>query len=166
MADYWGLIETPLGWQAGAVDQDGAITGLFFVGRARPTKAKIEHWLPISDKRRDDAALGLLRRQVSEYFDAKRRRFELPLAPRGSDFQKQVWKALERISFGETTTYGALAAKLGRPKAARAVGRANATNPISLVIPCHRVIGSGGALTGYAGGLPVKEALLALERRT
>ena len=166
MADYWGLIETPLGWQAGAVDRDGAITGLFFVGRARPTKAKVEHWLPIGDKRRDDAALGPLRRQVSEYFDGKRRRFELPLAPRGSDFQKQVWQALGRIAFGETTTYGALAAKLARPKAARAVGRANATNPISLVIPCHRVIGGGGALTGYAGGLPVKEALLALERHS
>ena len=149
--ERWGLIETPLGWQAGAVDRDGALTGLFFVGKARPSKAQVARWLPIARMTRDDTALAPVGKQVSEYFAGKRRSFDLPLAPKGTAFQHQVWTALRSIPFGETVTYGGLADRLGRPRAARAVGRANATNPISLIVPCHRVIGSDGTLTGYAG---------------
>lgn len=164
MGERWGLFETPLGWQAGAVDGDGALTGLFFVGKARPSRAQIGRWLSVDGMARDDDALAPVQAQVSEYFAGQRRSFDLPLAAKGTAFQHQVWKALRAIPFGETVTYGGLAAQLGRPKAARAVGRANATNPISLIVPCHRVIGSDGTLTGYAGGIPVKKALLSWER--
>jgi len=98
--------------------------------------------------------------QLSEYFAGKRTSFDLPLAPAGTPFQQQVWSALREIPFGETTTYGALAAKLGRPAASRAVGAANGRNPLSIVVPCHRVVGSTGELTGYAGGLARKRWLL------
>jgi len=104
-------------------------------------------------------------RQLDEYFAGKRKAFDLPLAFRGTAFQRAVWSALLRIPFGETSSYGRIARDLDRPNAARAVGAANARNPISIIAPCHRVIGSNGALTGFAGGLAAKEALLALERR-
>ncbi|WP_137861649.1 MULTISPECIES: methylated-DNA--[protein]-cysteine S-methyltransferase [unclassified Sphingomonas] len=103
--------------------------------------------------------------QLREYFAGTRTRFDLPLDFRGTDFQKSVWAELLAIPFGETRSYGEIAAKLGRPKASRAVGAANGRNPISIVAPCHRVIGSTGKLTGFAGGLDAKEYLLALERR-
>lgn len=108
----------------------------------------------------------LLRRavtQLEEYFRGKRDRFELPLAPKGTEFQRRVWRELERIPFGTTISYAELAARVGNPKASRAVGAANGRNPIAIVIPCHRVIGADGTLTGYAGGLPIKEALLRRE---
>ena len=105
-------------------------------------------------------------RQLEEYFAGTRRAFDLPLAPRGTAFQRQVWQALCAIPYGETRTYGQIAAAVGRPKASRAVGGACHCNPIGIVIPCHRVVGSSGSLTGYAGGLERKAALLALERRT
>jgi methylated-DNA-[protein]-cysteine S-methyltransferase len=98
--------------------------------------------------------------QLREYFAGRRRNFDLPLAPRGTDLQRQVWHALAKIPYGTTVSYGELAAKLGRPQAQRAVGAANARNPLSIVLPCHRVVGAGGALTGYAGGLDVKRWLL------
>jgi methylated-DNA-[protein]-cysteine S-methyltransferase len=101
--------------------------------------------------------------QIEEYCAGTRRDFELPLAPQGTSFQQEVWNALVKIPFGTTTSYGALAAKLGRPNAARAVGLANGSNPIGLIVPCHRVIGVDGSLTGYGGGLPLKRALLAHE---
>jgi methylated-DNA-[protein]-cysteine S-methyltransferase len=104
--------------------------------------------------------------QLAEYFAGTRTAFDLPLAPRGTAFQRAVWDALLIIPYGETRSYGALAAQIGRPSAARAVGAANGRNPLSIVVPCHRVIGSAGALTGFAGGLPAKERLLALERRS
>ncbi|MDH4745470.1 methylated-DNA--[protein]-cysteine S-methyltransferase [Sphingomonas sp. CBMAI 2297] len=103
--------------------------------------------------------------QLREYFAGTRTRFNLPLDFRGTEFQKSVWAELLAIPFGETRSYGEIAAKLGRPKASRAVGAANGRNPISIVAPCHRVIGSTGKLTGFAGGLDAKEYLLALERR-
>ncbi|MCH7862983.1 methylated-DNA--[protein]-cysteine S-methyltransferase [Sphingomonas sp. NPDC092331] len=103
--------------------------------------------------------------QLREYFAGTRTRFDLPLDFRGTEFQKSVWAELLAIPFGETRSYGEIAAKLGRPKASRAVGAANGRNPISIVAPCHRVIGSTGKLTGFAGGLDAKEYLLALERR-
>ena len=111
------------------------------------------------------AALRRAKRQLREYFDSGRRAFDLPLDPAGTDFQRRVWQQLGRIPYGETLSYGALARRLRRPGAARAVGAANGRNPLAVVVPCHRVIGADGALTGYGGGLPVKQALLALERR-
>jgi methylated-DNA-[protein]-cysteine S-methyltransferase len=103
-------------------------------------------------------------RQAKEYFEGTRQHFDLPLAPEGSPFQQQVWAELRRIGYGETISYAELARRIGHPGAARAVGRANATNPIALVIPCHRVIGSNGKLTGYAYGTELKEQLLNWER--
>ncbi len=111
------------------------------------------------------AALGAAKRQLSAYFDGKRRDFDLQLAPEGTDFQRRVWEELRRIPYGETISYGKLARRIGRPTASRAVGAANGKNPLAIVVPCHRVIGADGTLTGYGGGLAVKQALLALERR-
>jgi methylated-DNA-[protein]-cysteine S-methyltransferase len=108
--------------------------------------------------------LARTRRQLDEYFLGQRRDFDLPLAPEGTDFQQKVWRLLRFIKYGTTTTYGALAQELGNPQASRAVGLANGSNPIPIVIPCHRVIGANGALTGFGGGLPIKSALLDLER--
>ena len=102
-------------------------------------------------------------RSCSEYFAGERTEFELELAPHGTPFQLRVWELLRDIPFGETTTYGALATALGRPDLSRAVGAANGRNPISIIVPCHRVIGAGGALVGYGGGLDRKRALLAHE---
>jgi len=104
-------------------------------------------------------------RQLQQYFAGARTRFDLPLDFTGTDFQKSVWKALLTIPFGETRSYAQIAAQIGAPKAVRAVGAANGRNPISIVAPCHRVIGSNGALTGFAGGLETKRMLLALEGR-
>jgi len=102
---------------------------------------------------------------VNEYAKGKRQEFELELSPEGPDFNKLVWKALLDIPFGRTTSYGAIAKTIGHPAAARAVGAANGANPISLIVPCHRVIGSDGSLTGYGGGLPLKRKLLEHEAR-
>ena len=102
--------------------------------------------------------------QLAEYFRGERREFDLLLSPRGTEFQRRVWQRLRGIEYGTTTTYGTLAQELGNPNASRAVGLANGSNPIPIVIPCHRVIGANGALTGFGGGLPVKSALLELER--
>lgn len=101
--------------------------------------------------------------QLREYFAGKRKSFTVPLAPEGTEFQKSVWMQLRKIPFGETITYGEQARRLGKPSAARAVGAANGKNPISILVPCHRVIGATGSLTGFAGGLDVKQKLLALE---
>lgn len=101
--------------------------------------------------------------QLQAYFAGVRTTFDLPLAPKGTPFQRAVWDALRAIPFGETRTYAQIAAAVGNPKACRAVGLANNRNPIAILIPCHRVIGANGSLTGYAGGLAVKKALLALE---
>ena len=102
--------------------------------------------------------------QLTEYFAGERQRFELPLAPEGTPFQQRVWRELQAIPYGVTISYGQLAARIGQPTASRAVGLANGSNPLAIVIPCHRVIGANGTLTGYGGGLPIKERLLALER--
>jgi methylated-DNA-[protein]-cysteine S-methyltransferase len=105
-------------------------------------------------------------RQLKEYFFGERTEFNLPLEPNGSAFQKKVWRALGEIPFGQTRSYSELAKAVGSAKACRAVGAANGRNPLAIVVPCHRVIGSDGSLTGYAGGLEVKAALLALEARS
>ena len=102
-------------------------------------------------------------RQLSEYFSGRRKQFDLPLAPEGTAFQQLVWKALQEIPYGETRSYREIAAAVGNPRAARAVGLANNRNPIPILIPCHRVIGADGSLVGYAGGIPAKDTLLQLE---
>ena len=130
-------------------------------------------WLPSGRDRRDPEPSWIdspkpfrdAVRQLDAYFAGKLRQFDLPLAPEGTPFQRRVWEALLGIPYGETVSYGELARRIERPSAFRAVGAANGQNPLSIVIPCHRVIGSNGQLVGYGGGLPVKSALLALERR-
>ena len=111
----------------------------------------------------DPARAAAVRREVTEYFAGERRTFTVKLSPSGTPFQQGVWSALQRIPFGATRSYGELASELGNPGAARAIGRANATNPICLIIPCHRVIGGDGSLTGYAFGEDIKQRLIAHE---
>lgn len=118
---------------------------------------------PEDAEQRDTALLLEAKRQLEEYFAGIRAGFSLPLAPEGTAFQKAVWEQLEAIPYGETRTYGQIAAAVGNPNASRAVGGANHNNPITIVIPCHRVIGANGKLTGYAGGIDLKEALLRIE---
>ena len=130
-------------------EENGILTGLSF-GKA-PTETT-------------NAFLLHCVQQMNEYFRGERLVFELPLLPRGTAFEQKVWAELCRIPYGETRTYGEIAAAVGSPKGARAVGMACNRNPLALVIPCHRVVGANGKLTGYAGGLPVKEFLLRLEQ--
>jgi methylated-DNA-[protein]-cysteine S-methyltransferase len=118
---------------------------------------------PAATHDREAAPLPALRRQLTEYLAGERHRFDLPLAPDGTDFQRRVWLALQEIPYGATRSYADLAAATGNPRAVRAVGQANRRNPIGVVIPCHRVIAADGGLGGYAGGLPRKRRLLALE---
>jgi methylated-DNA-[protein]-cysteine S-methyltransferase len=119
---------------------------------------------PQPDWRRDPGLFRDAIEQLRSYFAGELRVFSLNLAPQGTPFQLRVWKELARIPYGETISYGQLAERVGNPKASRAVGLANGSNPISIILPCHRVIGSNGKLTGYGGGLPTKQQLLALER--
>ncbi|KAF1711232.1 cysteine methyltransferase [Pseudoxanthomonas kalamensis DSM 18571] len=111
----------------------------------------------------ENPVLLATRRQLDEYFAGQRRQFELPLSPSGTGFQRQVWAALATIPYGQTLSYAQLAARIGQPSAVRAVGAANGRNPLPIVLPCHRVIGADGSLTGFGGGLPTKRFLLQLE---
>ena len=138
------------------VGDGAALIGLYFDGHLRTPR------LTDLGARVDDGFEPVIR-QLGEYFAGSRREFDLDLAPRGSAFEKQVWALLTKIPYGETRTYGQLAAELGDPGAAQAVGNANGWNPISIVVPCHRVVGTSGGLTGYAGGLTRKRFLLSLE---
>lgn len=147
----YALIETLLGALLALAD-GGALARLAFNAP------------PPAGAHRDDAALSAVREQVAAFFARELDAFDLDLAPAGTPFQQSVWTALADIPFGQTTTYGALARRLGDAGAAQAVGAANGANPIAIVVPCHRVVGSGGALVGYAGGLHRKRALLDLER--
>jgi len=122
------------------------------------------HELPPPAAERDDEVLAPVAAQLADYFAGRRLAFDLPLAPTGTAFQQRVWSVLRDIPYGRTTTYGEIAAGLGQPTASRAVGLANGRNPIPVVIPCHRVIGANGTLTGYAGGLERKQTLLSLEQ--
>lgn len=151
----WSTVDSPIG-ELTVVAEDGALVGLYMTGH-RPTPD------PESFGERVDDALPAATAQLAEYFAGERTAFDLPLAPRGTAFQQAVWAALRDIPYGETRSYGELAAALGRPGASRAVGLANGRNPISIVVPCHRVVGAGGKLTGYAGGMERKSWLLALE---
>lgn len=133
-------------------EENGALTDLSY----RPIPDAEERETPLLKR----AAV-----QLSEYFDGRRRIFDLPLDPRGTAFQKSVWSALQDIPYGETRSYKDIACAVGNPKACRAVGMANNKNPIAVIIPCHRVIGADGTLVGYGGGLDIKQVLLDLEKK-
>ncbi len=154
---FRSTLVTPVGDVQLAVNDTGTVVEILLPNR-RP-KASASGSLPPA------AARGMLaaREQLSEYFRRERRVFDLPLEPHGSPFEQQVWMKLLSVPYGVTTSYGAIALELGLIHGARAVGRANGSNQIPIVIPCHRVIGSDGSLTGYGGGLPLKRALLELE---
>jgi methylated-DNA-[protein]-cysteine S-methyltransferase len=122
------------------------------------------HWpKPGAGWHRDDERFADVARQLREYFAGERTTFDVPLKLRGGPFELEVWSELERIPYGETTSYGEIARRVGKPHASRAVGAANGRNPVAIIVPCHRVIGSNGTLTGYGGGLERKRALLDLE---
>lgn len=153
----YARIETPLGTMI-AVARNGSIVALDFED-AKYAPAIGEDWI-------EDRAVPLLRNcaaQLAEYFDGERGRFDLPLAPRGTPFQQRIWQEISRVPFGETITYAELAARAGSPGSARAAGSATGRNPLAIVVPCHRIVGASGALTGYAGGLARKARLLSLE---
>lgn len=118
-----------------------------------------------ADSTRDPDRVAFARVQLDEYFAGTRQRFDMPLHPLGTPFQLEVWHELARIPYGTTLSYGEMARRIGQPKAVRAVGAANGRNPLPIVLPCHRVIGSDGSLTGFGGGLPIKRQLLAMEDR-
>lgn len=141
------------------VASDAGLRGIYTASHRQPPSPEAE-WLE------DDAALRPVGQQLEAYFNGELREFDLALDPQGTPFQQEVWKLLIAIPYGQTTTYGELARRLGNPNASRAVGAANGRNPISIVVPCHRVIGKSGALTGYAGGVDVKRTLLDLEALT
>ena len=149
------VIDSPVGLLCVAADDDG-LCAIEFPDNRHPVKH--DGWCD-----GDNIVLREARRQLDEYFAGKRRRFALPLSPHGTEFQRAVWAALETISYGETISYAQLAARIGKPAAVRAVGAANGRNPLPIVLPCHRVIGADGSLTGFGGGLPTKQFLLKLE---
>lgn len=144
------LIDSPVGLLTLRAE-DGALTAILF-GDQRTG-------LSGSDQILDQAEA-----ELKEYFAGERKEFTVPVRLMGTEFQKKVWAALAEIPYGETATYGEIAARIGKPKACRAVGTANHHNPVPIIVPCHRVIGAGGSLTGYGGGLEVKAYLLTLER--
>lgn len=172
-------LQTPIG--VIYIEENGeALTALHVVAKqgekSRPDKAEREMLAAGPDdcmrlsemKFLSEPETDLLKRagnQLMEYFQGKRTEFTLPLAPRGTEFQKKVWKALCTIPYGQTRSYGQIAAQVGNPKACRAVGGANNKNPIWILIPCHRVIGANGSLVGFGGGLYAKEYMLKLEKR-
>lgn len=151
--NYKYHIDTPIGMICVESNEE-AITGLFF----EKNKTQYKQEKPETD---------LLKRageQLKEYFSGKRKTFDLPLSPSGTEFQKKVWKALCTIPYGETRSYGEIAAQIGNPKACRAVGGANNKNPIMIFIPCHRVIGADGSLVGFGGGIDAKKFMFNLEK--
>ena len=152
---YYCYIESPIGELLLAGDHDALAMIGFPQGSMRRE--------PESDWVQNDEPFAEAARQLAEYFAGERHEFDLPLRLNGTEFQLLVLDELRQIPYGETTSYGDIARRIGRPKAVRAVGAANGRNPIPIVVPCHRVIGSGGALTGFGGGLDTKKALLQLE---
>jgi len=152
---YQTFIETKIG-RIGIAEEDQFVTHLFFHQKKLPKDA-VEKGTPF---------LREVAKQLKEYLDGKRKKFDLPLKPYGTDFQLSVWKALQTIPYGETRSYGEIAKQIGNAKACRAVGMANHWNPIVIIIPCHRVIGKNGSLTGFGGGLALKQQLLDIETST
>ncbi|MGA9368071.1 MAG: methylated-DNA--[protein]-cysteine S-methyltransferase [Steroidobacteraceae bacterium] len=153
-AIYWHEIDSPVGRLLLAGDGESLIQ-VCFQGGPRPQQPAAD-WIAAGKPFRGVIA------QLGEYFAGQRRRFELPLAPRGTEFQRRVWRALTEIPYGKTISYGELARGIDKPNASRAVGLANGANPLPIIVPCHRVIGADGSLTGFGGGLPIKRTLLAL----
>lgn len=154
---YYDIIESPIGPILLAGNKEGLKHLIFIKGEK---KMEIpEDWIENKEFFREAA------RQLEDYFSGKLQSFNLELDPEGTDFQKSVWKALCEIPYGKTRTYKEIAVSIGKPKAYRAVGLANNRNPIAIIVPCHRVIGADGKLTGYASGLDVKEFLLKLEEK-
>jgi methylated-DNA-[protein]-cysteine S-methyltransferase len=154
----WTVMSSPVG-DLRIVEHDGAITQIEF------SPFRDADGRPKGDRDDDHPLLVEACRQLTAYFERDLKEFDLPLAPVGSDFQQRVWEQLRGIGYGDTASYGEIAARLGMTNAAsRAVGLANGRNPIPIVIPCHRVIGANGTLTGYAGGLERKQSLLTLEQ--
>ena len=154
---HYATMESPIGRLRLAADALG-LRRIDFLAGNPPAPPAPAGW------REDRAALRAAVAALAAYFAGTAHGFDLPLAPEGTEFQLAVWGCLKGIPYGETISYGELARRVGRPKAARAVGLANGANPLPIVIPCHRVIGADGRLTGYGGGLAIKERLLALER--
>jgi methylated-DNA-[protein]-cysteine S-methyltransferase len=152
------VIDSPIG-PLTLVATNGVLSGVYMV-RQRHLPAEES----FGERDPDGEVFAETGRQLNEYFAGKRRDFDLPLAFHGTPFQQRVWTALREIPYGETVSYGKLADELGQPSAARAVGLANGKNPISVIVPCHRVVGSTGGLTGYGGGLERKRYLLDFER--
>jgi methylated-DNA-[protein]-cysteine S-methyltransferase len=152
---YWHDVDSPIGRLLLAGDGESLFEVCFQAG-PRPRQPHAG-WIA------DPAPFRAAAAQLAEYFAGKRRRFDLPLAPRGTEFQKRVWRALTEIPYGKTVSYGELARRIEKPSASRAVGLANGANPLPIIVPCHRVIGADGSLTGFGGGLPIKRKLLALE---
>jgi methylated-DNA-[protein]-cysteine S-methyltransferase len=149
------IIETALG-ELTLVGRDGALSGIYFPGHwTKPDRGAFGE--------RTDRGFEEIERQLGEYLAGERTAFSLPTAAAGDAFERQVWEIIRRTQYGQTTTYGAIAQELGNPTLARRVGNAVAHNPLSIVVPCHRVVGSDGSLTGYAGGLERKRFLLELE---
>lgn len=157
MLFQYTLMPSPVG-QLTLVARDGKLNAIQWE-KDRPNRVRLGDL----HEANDSPVLLETERQLKEYFAGTRNRFELELDFTGTDFQKQVWQALLTIPFGETRSYSDIARQIGNPKAVRAVGAANGRNPISIIAPCHRVIGASGALTGFAGGLEAKQYLLALE---
>ncbi len=158
---YTRQFETPYGDMIVALDEDDRLTRLIFPNEHGRWAAEIaeKRYDILGDSARCDFVVA----QLDEYFARQRFTFDLPLKPAGTAFQHTVWNALQTIPYGTTITYKMLAERIGNPAAVRAVGRANGTNPIPIIIPCHRVIGADGSLTGFGGGLDLKERLLKLE---
>ena len=152
----YGWMESPVG-DLLIVADEAAVRMIGFREGQHPGKVK-EGW------REGGSLVAEAGRQLDEYFEGRRRRFDLPLAPSGTPFQLRAWKMLQDIPYGATRSYGEQARAMGQPRAVRAVGAANGRNPIAIIVPCHRVIGGDGGLTGYGGGLDVKRFLLELER--
>lgn len=154
---YYAYMDSPVGKLLLAGNEEGLKCVGFPSGKGAVKPDK--HWIP-----RDEPFREVIR-QLQAYFAGTLREFDLPLAPEGTPFQLAVWSALRRIPYGGTVSYGEIARSIGKPKAMRAVGGANGRNPIPIIVPCHRVIGCDGSLTGFGGGLTVKQKLLDLERR-
>ena len=152
------LFDSPIGPLLIAGDQEG-VRHIQFPHKGKAAKPE-RGWIEANS-----GAVAEAVAQLRQYFAGRRSEFDLPLAPQGTPFQLAVWRELQKIPYGQTISYGDLARRIGNPKASRAVGSANGANQIPIVIPCHRVIAAGGKLGGFGGGLPVKEALLAHERR-
>jgi len=155
MITYTSTFDTPLGPFSVAVNDHTQVVATAF-GPLSLLRKRLKACQLLDDEERT----ATVKQQVIEYFRGERRRFSLTLAAKGTPFQHEVWHALQNIPYGQTASYGEIATLLNRPKAARAVGRANGTNPICLIVPCHRVIGSDGSLTGFAFGEKIKEKLL------